>query len=168
MKNMFLSAIVATATLASCSTVSSILQNTFPYNATVLVTSGSPANTTLSNVSAAQSINQLTGAGANVKDIRVSNATISVNSNTNVGLFKSVKVYLSNNGSNEVLVASREDIPDNVGNSLALDINSNQVLDNMMKSGSVQQRLVYVLKQSPTSDISVKTSIGFSSLPITN
>ncbi|QOW10846.1 hypothetical protein Q73A0000_11005 [Kaistella flava (ex Peng et al. 2021)] len=168
MKNMFLSAIVATATLASCSTVSSILQNTFPYNATVLVTSGSPANTVLSNVSAAQSINQLTGSGANVKDIRVSNATISVNSSTSVGLFKSVKVYLSNNGSNEVLVASREDIPDNVGNSLALDINSNQVLDKMMKSGSVQQRLVYVLKQSPTSDISVKTSIGFSSLPITN
>lgn len=168
MKNMFLSAIVATATLASCSTVSSILQNTFPYNATVLVTSGSPANTILSNVSAAQSINQLTGSGANVKDIRVSNATISVNSNTSVGLFKSVKVYLSNNGSNEVLVASREDIPDNVGNSLALDINSNQVLDKMMKAGSVQQRLVYVLKQSPTSDLSVKTSIGFSSLPITN
>ncbi|MDP2456114.1 hypothetical protein PUH65_03685 [Kaistella sp. SH40-3] len=168
MKNMFLSAIVATATLASCSTVSSILQNTFPYNATVLVTSGSPANTILSNVSAAQSINQLTGSGANVKDIRVSNATISVNSNTSVGLFKSVKVYLSNNGSNEVLVASREDIPDNVGNSLALDINSNQVLDKMMKAGSVQQRLVYLLKQSPTSDISVKTSIGFSSLPITN
>ena len=165
---MFLSAIVATATLASCSTVSSILQNTFPYNATVLVTSGSPANTTLSSVSAAQSINQLTGSGANVKDIRVSNATLSVNSNTSVGLFKSVKVYLSNSGSNEVLVASREDIPDNVGNSLALDINSNQVLDKMMKTSSVQQRLVYVLKQSPTSDISVKTSIGFSSLPITN
>ena len=168
MKNMFLSAIVATATLASCSTVSSILQNTFPYNATVLVTSGSPANTTLSSVSAAQSINQLTGSGANVKDIRVSNATLSVNSNASVGLFKSVKVYLSNNGSNEILVASREDIPDNVGNSLALDIKTNSTLDNMMKSGSVQQRLVYELKQSPTSDISVKTSVGFSSLPITN
>lgn len=168
MKNMFLSAIVATATLASCSTVSSILQNTFPYNATVLVTSGSPANTTLSSVSAAQSINQLTGSGANVKDIRVSNATLSVNSNASVGLFKSVKVYLSNNGSNEILVASREDIPDNVGNSLALDVKTNSTLDNMMKSGSVQQRLVYVLKQSPTSDISVKTSVGFSSLPLTN
>ena len=168
MKNMFLSAIVATATLASCSTVSSILQNTFPYNATVLVTSGSPANTTLSSVSVAQSINQLTGSGANVKDIRVSNATLSVNADASVGMFKSVKVYLSNNGGNEILVASREDIPDNVGNSLALDVKTNSTLDNMMKSGSVQQRLVYVLKQSPTSDISVKTSVGFNSLPITN
>ena len=168
MKNLFLSAVVATATLASCSTVSSILQNTFPYNATVLVTSGSPANTTLSNVSPAQSINQLTGAGANVRDIRVSNATMSVPNNTSMGIFKSVKVYLSNNGSNEVLVASRDAIGDNVESSLSLDVNTSQTLDNMMKSGAVQARIVYVLKQSPTSDISLKTSIGFSSVPVTN
>lgn len=168
MKNLFLSAVVATATLASCSTVSSIMQNTFPYTSTVLVTAGSAANTQLSSVSASQSINQLTGAGANVKDIRVSNATMSVNSSTSMGILKSVKVYLSNNGSGEVLVASRESIPDNVGNSLSLDVNSSQTLDNIMKSGAVQQRTVYELKQSPTSDISMKTSIGFSSVPITN
>lgn len=168
MKNIFLSAIVATATLASCSTVSSILQNTFPYNATVLVMAGSPADTTLSAVSAAQSVTQLTGAGANVKDIRVSNATISVGSSSSIGLFKSVKVYLSNNGADEVLVASRENIPDNVGSSVQLDVNTSQTLDRIMKSGSVQQRMVYVLKQSPTSDMSVKTSVGFSSVPITN
>ena len=168
MKNLFLSAVVATATLASCSTVSSILQNTFPYNATVLVTAGSPANTTLSAVSTAQSINQITGAGANVKDIRVSNATMSVSSGASMGIFKSVKVYLSNNSSNEVLVASRENIPDNVGTSLALDLNSTSTLDHIMKTGSVQQRIVYVLKQSPTTDVTVRTSIGFSSVPVTN
>ena len=168
MKNLFLSTVVATATLVSCSTVSSILQNTFPYNATVLVTAGSPANTTLSSVSAAQSINQLTGTGANVKDIRVSNATISVASNSSIGSFKSVQIYLSNNGAEEVLVASRDNIPDNVGSSLQLDVNSSQTLDRIMKSGAVQQRFVYVLKQSPTSDMSIKTSIGFSSVPMTN
>lgn len=168
MKNLFLSAVVATATLASCSTVSSILQNTFPYNATVIVTSGSPANTTLSSVSAAQSINQLTGAGANVKDIRVSNVTMSVGNHTSMGVFKSVQVYLSNNGANEVLVASRDAIADNVGTTLSLDANTTRTLDNLMKSGSVQARIVYVLKQSPTSDISLKTSIGFSSVPVTN
>lgn len=168
MKNLFLSAVVATATLASCSTVSSILQNTFPYNATVIVTSGSPGNTTLSSVSAAQSINQLTGAGANVKDIRVSNVTMSVGNDTSMGVFKSVQVYLSNNGANEVLVASRDAISDNVGTTLSLDANTTRTLDNLMKSGSVQARIVYVLKQSPTSDISLKTSIGFSSVPVTN
>lgn len=168
MKNIFLSTVVAAAALTSCSTVSSILQNTFPYSATVLVTSGSPANTTLSAVSAAQSINQLTGSGANVKDIRASNATLSVDSKSSMGMFKSVKVYLSSNGGQEVLVASREDIPDNMGSSLSLDVNSSTTLDAVMKGGSVQQRLVYVLKKSPTSDLTVKTSVGFSSVPITN
>ncbi len=168
MKNIFLSAIVATATLASCSTVSSILQNTFPYNATVLVAAGSPANTELSSVSAAQSINQILGSGDNVKDIRVTNATLSVGSGTSMGVFKSVKVYLSNSGSNQVLVASRESIPDNVGNSLSMDVSTTNTFDKMMKSGNVQAKIVYVLKQSPTSDISLKTSIGFNSAPVTN
>ncbi len=166
MKNTVLSAVLAVGVLTGCSTVSSILQNTFPYNATVLVTSGSPANTTLSAVSPAQSVNQLTGSGANVKDIRVSNATLTVNSNTSVSLFQSVKVYLSNGSGNEILVASRDNIPDNVGSSLSLDVNTSGTLDKVMKSGSVQQRMVYVLKKSPTSDVTVKTSIGFNSVPV--
>ncbi|KIA89890.1 hypothetical protein [Kaistella jeonii] len=166
MKNIFLSAIVATATLASCSTVSSILQNTFPYTATVLVTAGSSANVQLSNISVAQSINQITDSGANVKDIRVTNATVSVDSNSSMGMFSSVKIYISNGGSNETLVASRESIPDNVGSSLSLDVNSSQKFDKVMKSGNVQAKMVYVLKKSPTSDVSVKTSIGFNSVPV--
>lgn len=168
MKNLVFAAIAATATLSACSTVSSIMQNTFPYTANVLVTSGSPVEVQLSGISAAQSINQLTGAGANVKDVRASSATMSVDSNTSMSIFKSVKVYLSNSGSNEVLVASRDAVPDNVGSSLSLDANSTQTLDNMMKSGAVQARIVYVLKKSPTSDVSLKTSISFSSVPITN
>lgn len=168
MKNVMLSSAVVAFALASCSTVSSILQNTFPYNASVLVAAGSPANTSLSTVAVAQSINQITGAGANVRNIRASNATLSVNSNTSIGIFKSVKVYLSNNGSNEVLVASRENIPDNVGSTLALDLNSSSSLDHIFKSGLVQQRIVYVLKQSPTSDVTLKSSVGFSSEPVTN
>ncbi|MPM62350.1 hypothetical protein SDC9_109216 [bioreactor metagenome] len=65
-------------------------------------------------------------------------------------------------------MASREDIPDNVGTSLSLDLNTSTTFDHIMKSGAVQERLVYVLKQSPISDISVKTSLGFSSVPNTN
>lgn len=167
MKNLFLSAVVAGATLASCSAVSSILQNTFPYNSTILVAANAPANTTLSNVSAAQSINQLAGTGANVHDITATSATLSVSNNSSSGIFKSVKLYLSNNGSSEILVASREDIPDNVGISLALDLNPSETFDEIMKSGNVQARIVYVLKQSPTVDITVKTSVSFTSVPNT-
>ncbi len=167
MKNIFFTSVFVIAALASCSTVSSILQNIFPYNATILVAAGSPGNTVLTAVSPTQSVNQLIGSGANVKDIRVSDATISVNT-VSVGVFSSVKIYLSNGGSNEVLVASRENIPDNLGTSLSLDINGSSTLDHLMQSGSIQAKVVYVLKQSPTSDISVKCSIGFTSVPNTN
>ncbi len=166
MKNVYLSAVIATATLASCSTVSSIMQNTFPYSANIVVTQGSPANTQLSAIAAGSSIHQLFGSSANVKDIRVTSTTLSITSNNqSMGIFKSVKVYLSS-GSSEVLVASRTNIADNIGNTLSLDVNNNQTLDNIMKSGNaVQQRIVYELKSSPTSDINVKSSMSFSSVP---
>lgn len=168
MKNTFLTAVFATATLASCSTVSSIMQNTFPYTTNIVVTQASPANTTLSAVGAGTSINQLVGATSNVKDIRVASANMTVTAGgQSMGVFQSVKVYLSAGGS-EVLVASRENIADNIGNTLSLDVNSSQVLDSVMKSGNaVQQRIVYVLKSSPATDLGIRTSMNFSSLPVT-
>lgn len=168
MKNILLTAVFATATVASCSTVSSIMQNTFPYTTNIVVTQGSPANTSLTAVGAGTSINQLVGATSNVKDIRVASANMTVTSGgQSMGVFESVKVYLSAGGS-EVLVASRDNIADNIGNSLSLDVNSNQLLDNVMKSGNaVQQRVVYVLKSSPNTDLGIRTSVNFSSLPVT-
>ena len=166
MKNTIASLIIASVTMASCSTVSSIMQNTFPYHANFLVTNGSSAGTELVSVSPGLNVNQVLGTNTNIKDVRVSNATISVSSGTQgVGILKSVKLYISSNGSNETLVASRENIPDNLGNSISLDINNSSTLDHIVKAGGVQQRLVYVLKSSPASDVTLRSSIGFSSVP---
>lgn len=167
MKKLFLTSIFAAATLASCSTVSSLMQNTFPYNTNFVVAEKTPANTTLSLVSSGNSINQITGASNNVKNIKLNNAIATVTSNEqSIGIFKSIKVYVSNGSGTEVLVASREDIASNIGNSLALDIDNSVQLDNIMKSGNVQQKIVYELKSSPVSDIKLKTSLQFSSEPI--
>lgn len=168
MKNIFITAVVATATLVSCSTVSSVLQNTLPYNSNFVVTQGSPANTQLSAVGAGTSLNQIANVSNNVKDIRASTATMTVTSGAQgMGVFQSVRVYISS-GNNEVLVASRDNIADNIGNSLSLDVNNNQIFDNVMKSGNaIQQRVVYILKSPPTADMSVRSSLTFSSIPAT-
>lgn len=168
MKKLLFTGIIASAAVASCSTVSTIMQNTFPYTSNIVVTQGSPANTQLSAVGAGTNINQLVGATANVRDIRVSTATLSVpGGSQGMGVFKDVKIYLSSGGS-EVMVASRSNIADNIGNTLSLDVNTNQVLDNVMKSGNqVQQRIVYTLKSSPGSDMNLRSSINFSSVPVT-
>ena len=167
MKKVLLGAI-ATAVIVSCSTVSSIMQNTFPFNSTIVVTKGSPANTTLSTIGTGTGINQLVGTSTNVKDIRLSNSTVTItNGDHGMGIFKSVKVYLTT-GSNEILVASRDNISDNIGNTLALDVDNSKTLDNTMKSGStVQQKIVYTLKSAPTSDVTLRTTLNFTSSPIT-
>lgn len=166
MKNLFVSAAIASAALISCSTVSSVLQNTLPYNASFVITQGSPAGTQLSAVGGRSGINQITGVSSNVKDIRATNATLSMLSgNQGMGIFRSVNVYVSS-GSDEILVASRDNIPDNIGNTLTLDVNNSRALDGVMKSGNaVSQRIVYVLKSAPTSDLTVRSSVSFNSVP---
>ena len=157
---------VAAATLTSCSTVSSVLQNNLPFNSNFVVTQGSPAQTQLSAVGTGASLNQIVGVSNNVKEIRPSTATVSVTSGAQgMGVFKSVHVYLTS-GQKEILIASRDQIADNIGTSLSLDVRS-QIVDDVMKSGSsIQQRVVYVLKSAPTTDLNVKSSITFTSLPI--
>ena len=51
MKNIFLSAAIASVALVSCGTVQSIVQNTVPYTTNVLVSSGVPANQEISTTS---------------------------------------------------------------------------------------------------------------------
>lgn len=166
MKNLVLTTIVACAAMTSCSTVQSLVQNSFPYSTTVVVPSGTTANTTMTTVSPASSFSQLFGS-TTAQNFRVVNATISLSdsNSASLGLFKSVKVYLSSNSGGEVLVASRTDLGDNIGNSLTLDVANSGTLDNLVKSGSLKMKVVYVLKQSPSQDLSLKTSLNFNSQP---
>lgn len=168
MKSSIISAFVIGATLVSCSTVSSVLQNTLPFNSSFTVSKGSPVATELTAVGAGTGLNQIMGVSQNVKDIRANTAKVSVSAgDQGMGVFKSVSVYLIS-GNKEVLVASREQISDNIGTTLSLDI-VNKNLDAIMKSGgTIQQRIVYTLKSSPTSDLSMKSSLTFSSVPQTN
>lgn len=167
MKKLILTSIFAAATLSSCSTVSSLLQNTFPYNTNFVIAAKSSANLPLTTIGLGNSINQITGATNNVQNIKLNNATATITSNEqSIGIFKSIKIYISNGSGNEVLIASRENISSNIGNSMALDINNSANLDQIMKSGNVQEKLVYELKSSPVADIKLKTSLQFSSEPI--
>ena len=166
MKKIIILMTVAIIGLGACSTVSSLLQNNFPFNSTFIVTKDSPANTSLSAVGSGTSLNQILGSSNNVRDIKVQAANIAVTQgNQGMGVFKNVKIYITS-GSSEVLVAERANISDNIGNQLVLDVN-NRTLDNVMKSGnSVQQKIVYELKSKPTADLSVKSSLNFTSVPI--
>jgi hypothetical protein len=170
MKNIFLSAAIASVALVSCGTVQSIVQNTVPYTTNVLVSSGVPANQEISTTSSASSFAQYVGAGNSmVQDIRISSAKVSatsLSSNSDLGIFKSIKVYLSGNNTQEILVAQRIDIGNNIGNTLNLDPDNSKILDEVVKSGAVKARVAYVLKNTANKDTNLNISLRFTSVPV--
>lgn len=170
MKNIIATAVIASAALASCGTVQSIVQNTFPYTANVLVSTGVPADKEVSSTSTATNVQTWFGGNNNaqIKDVRIADAKISVVSPSggNLSALKSLKVYISSSGTGERLVASRANISSSAS-SLNLDLNSETgFLDEVVKSTGVTVRTVYELKNQTTSDMNLKVALNFSSVPV--
>lgn len=170
MKNIFSISILASVALTSCGAVQSIVQNTFPYTTNVLVSTGVPADKEVSSTATASNVQTWVGGNNNaqIKDVRISDAKISVVSPTggNLSAFKSVKVYISSNGTGEKLVASRSNISTNAS-SLNLDLNNEEgFLDSVVKSTGVTVKTVYELKNQTSSDMNLKVALNFSSVPV--
>ncbi|MBC7653632.1 MAG: hypothetical protein H7098_04055, partial [Oligoflexus sp.] len=127
MKKIAIGLFILTIFASSCATLQSIVKSTFPYTSTLIVPASSQTGKTFSATSSASSIDQIfTGSGSNtsqISQVRMSSAKIEAvsPSSQNLGVFKSINVYLLN-GSNQVLVATRNDVSATTGNSLVLDI----------------------------------------------
>lgn len=173
MKRIFPVVILLSVIITACSTVQSIVRSAFPYTATLQVPSNGQVGAVLSTSSLASTLDQaITGQGTNtnaVKDIRISSAKVeaSIPSTQNLGVFKSMRIYISKSDSaEEVMVASREDIGPMIGRSILLDIDNSKALDNYIRGeGGVRVRLEYVLRNQLVSDISLKSSLSFSVTP---
>lgn len=172
MKKILSGLIILTVFVTSCATLQSIVKSTFPYTSTLIIPATSQTGRTFSATSTASSIDQIfTGSGSNtsqITQVRMASAKIEAvsPSGQNLGVFKSVKVYLLN-GSNEVLVASRNDVSATSGSLLVLDIDNSKFLDDYVKSGTLRVRMDYVLQSGLNVDLSVKASLGFNSSPTT-
>jgi hypothetical protein len=168
MKNIFLTAAIASVALVSCGTVQSLVQNTFPYTANVLVSTGVPADKEVSSTATATNVQTWFGGNNNakIKDVRISDAKVSVVSPSggNLSALKSIKVYISSSGTGEKLVASRSDISTDAS-SLNLDLGNSGFLDEVVKSTGVTVRTVYELKNQTSSDMNLKVALNFSSVP---
>lgn len=169
MKKIFSLAIISSIALTSCGAVQSIVQNTFPYTTNVLVSTGVPADKEVSSTATASNVQTWVGGNNNaqIKDVRISDAKISVASPSggNLSALKSVKIYISSNGTGEKLVASRSAIDTN-SSSLNLDLNDTGFLDAVVKSSGLTVRTVYELKNQTSSDMNLKVALNFSSVPV--
>ncbi|MNV81427.1 hypothetical protein D3C71_1750940 [compost metagenome] len=82
-------------------------------------------------------------------------------------MFKSVRLFVASDKGAEVMVASRNDVQENIGSGLVLDIDNSRFLDNYVKGTSLRIRMEYVLRDNTTTDVSVRVSLSFSTSPKT-
>jgi hypothetical protein len=173
MKKIILSLIILSTFAAGCATVQSIIKSTFPYTSSLIVPASSKTNSTLSSTSSASSFDQIFGNqnGANyIKEVRVASVRLDASNPTtqNLGVLKSVKIFLVNGSGSEVMVASRNDVSENVGNNLVLDIDNSRFVDDYVKGSNLRVRMEYSLRSSLATDVSIRASINFNSTPNTN
>ena len=174
MKRSILALIVLGTIITGCSTVQSIIRSTFPYTAILLVPTTSKINTEQSATSKASSFDQIfTGQASNtqsISDVRVASVKIDATSPSgqSLGVFKSVKIYISRgDSSKELLIATRNDIAITVGSSIMLDADSTHLVDNYIKGSTVRIRIEYVLRNVIASEINLKASLGLNVAPNT-
>jgi hypothetical protein len=155
---------------SGCATVQSIIKSTFPYTATLIIPASGKAGSTLSATSSTSSFDQIFGnqSGTDyIREVRVASVKLDAAnpSNTNLGIFKAVKIFLVNGSGAEVMIASRNDVSENIGNNLVLDVDNSRFLDEYVKGSNLRVRMEYVLRNNLTTDLSVRTAISFSSVP---
>lgn len=153
-----------------CATVQSIIKSTFPYTSTLVIPASTKANTTASATSAASSFDEIfgnQGGTSYIKEVRIASARLDASNpaNKSMGMFKSVKLFISSGSSGEIMVASRTDVQENIGSNLVLDIDNSRFLDNYIKGNSLKVRIEYVLRTSNTADVSVRAALSFTSSP---
>jgi len=172
MKKTIIALIAITSILSGCSTVHSLIRSTFPYTTTLIVPASSKTNSVLSATSSASSFDQIfTGEGSNtnnIKEVRIASAKVDASNpaNQNLGVFKSIRLFISRgDGSSEIMVAQRSDISSTVGNNLVLDIDNSRFLDEYITGGTVKIRMEYELRDALNTDVSVKATLGFKTVP---
>jgi hypothetical protein len=172
MKKIFLLIVTMSVIVSGCATVQSIIKSTFPYTASLIIPSSGRAGATLSATSSASSFDQIFGnqTGTDyIKEVRAASVRLDASNptNQNLGVFKSVKVFLVNGSGAEVMIASRNEVGENIGNNLVLDVDNSRFLDDYIKGSNLRIRMEYVLRNSLTADVSVRAAVNFSSVPNT-
>jgi hypothetical protein len=157
---------------SGCGMFESVVKSTFPYTTNLTIPASSHAGKEYTAINMATSYDQdftKDGNDANhVGQVMVVSAKLRSAGPTdfNIGNLEYVKFYMSkHDGSDEVLVASRTDITKGVGNTMILDIDNSNFLDQLVRQPDVKIRMVYKLRNAVDTDVTLKLLLGLSAYP---
>ncbi|MBV8388331.1 MAG: hypothetical protein JO080_00870 [Mucilaginibacter sp.] len=148
----------------------SLVKSSFPYTATLVVPASSKPGTEYSAISMATSFDQnfKKNNGDRITLVRIISAKLmSIDpAGYNIGNLSSVSIYLSKEDSqNEIMVASRSDIGAIVGNSVVLDIDNSNMLDELVREPQIRVRMAYKVRNAMSTDASVQVVLGLAAYP---
>jgi hypothetical protein len=98
-----------------------------------------------------------------VKDIKLKslNLTITDPTGQTFQFLKSIKIYIYGNGQPEILLASKEDIPDDIGSSMDLETSTSNI-DSYIKSSTYSLRYVVITDETIAYDVTIRANMIFS------
>lgn len=151
----------------SCSVVDKLLTFTISDEYTFTVPSGIPVGLPLSvttpDISSSSSTEfQNNNTNANlVKDVKLSKLQLTITEPTDktFSFLKSIRIYISTDGTDEVELAYLEDI--NVTTNTISLTTTNNKLDKYIKSSKYTLRIIAVTKETLTTAVKVKSDIEF-------
>ena len=173
MKNKILFITLVTCSiLSSCAMMQSIVKSTFPYTTTVLINPSSNLGVEQTVTGMATSFDQDFKKDGNnaakVNAVRIVSAKLQSKapSGFNIGNLSALRVYMSRpNGDDEVLVASRNDITPEAGNSVILDIDNSEFLDKLVREPEIRIRMVYKLRNPVDVPVNLHLILGLGAYP---
>jgi len=158
--------------VSGCAMMQSIVKSTFPYTTTLVIPQSSRVGVELSVTAMATSFDQDFKKNGNnadkVSEVRVVSAKLESRdpSDFNIGNLSSVKFYISKeDGKDEVLVASRTDITAGVGNTMVLDIDNSNFLDQHVREPQVKIRMLYKLRNHINVTANLHLVLGLGAYP---
>jgi hypothetical protein len=171
-KKYLLPLVILCTLFGSCAMFQSVVKSSFPYTATLTVPAASQPGNEYSAISIATSFDQNFSKNGNTANkitlVRVIAAKLMSDDPTdyNIGNLASVKIYLSkDDGTDEMLVASRDDIGANVGNNMVLDIDNSKFLDQLVREPNIRVRMAYKVRKLYMRDVSLHVVLGLSAYP---
>ena len=172
MKRYLVPLVILCAIVSSCAMFQSVVKSSFPYTATLVIPASSHAGNEYSAISMANSFDQnfskSGNSGHRITLVRIISAKLRSTdpSDYNIGNLSSVRIYLSkNDGTDEILVAARDDIGANVGNNVVLDIDNSHMLDDLVQEPNIRVRMTYKVRKGFGSDASLHVVLGLAAYP---
>lgn len=167
MKRIFAILGLSAVLFAGCGTVQSVVKSTFPYTTLISIPASSTAGSEYTAVNKANSFDQVFSRDGNnaykINQVHVSSAKLRVDAHSdyNIGNLESIKVYIGkDDGSNDVLIASRTDIGPDAGRSITLDTDEKVSMDQLVRQKNIRVRFVYKVRKAGATDAIIRLTLG--------